>query len=87
MAWIGIISSLILLFIFAFHLVEKYKEYKENKASRKALENALMVDEWPKGYHEEIVNAAMAKLNALEGLASIKLEMNEIVQLINYDIY
>jgi SpoVK/Ycf46/Vps4 family AAA+-type ATPase len=86
MAWIGIILSLLLLFIFAIHLLEKYKEYKENKAALKVIEDTIVIEEKPIGYQEEIVNAAMGKLNALEGLASIKSEMNEIVQLIKYDI-
>jgi SpoVK/Ycf46/Vps4 family AAA+-type ATPase len=87
MVVIGVLTSLVLLFILAQYIYEKIKTYKSNKAYESYLEEESKLEEQVVvGYQEEVVQQAMAKLNELEGLQSIKSEMEEIVNLIRYDI-
>jgi SpoVK/Ycf46/Vps4 family AAA+-type ATPase len=87
MVVIGVLTSLVLLFILAQYIYEKIKTYKSNKAYESYLEEESKLEEQVVvGYQEEVVLQAMAKLNELEGLQSIKSEMEEIVNLIRYDI-
>lgn len=87
MAVIGTLAVLILLFVSSLMIIEKIKAYKNNKAYESHLaEEEKQAAQLVAGYQEDIVQQAMVKLNELEGLQSIKSEMEEIVNLIRYDI-
>jgi len=89
MSTIGVISSLALIFLSALYIFEWLKQRKadriENERYTKELEASLQV-EVKQQYDENILNDALKRLNALEGLSTLKAEVDEWVKLIRYDL-
>jgi hypothetical protein len=77
MSTIGVISSLVLVFLGALFIFEWLKQRKadrlENERYAKELEASLQ-EEVKQQYDENILNDALQRLNALEGLSMLKAE-------------
>lgn len=86
MAVIGILVIIFLIFILAIILYEKIKSNRAKKEYSKLMAELEQKEEINLGYQEDVLSEAMKQLNALEGLENIKMEMKEIVDLIQYDI-
>ena len=89
MGVVGIICSLLLLFLLAHYLFDQYKAAKQRKLDEAELEKeiaAYEAENSKKGYDETILNEALKKLQQMEGLYTLKSEVEELVKLIRYDI-
>ena len=90
MAVIGVMASIICLFIISRYLYETAKNFFEKRRiSKVELQNVdepnVSLNNEPI-YNEILVKESLDKLNSMEGLLSIKQEMAEIADLIKFDI-
>lgn len=86
MGSIGILSVFFLLFLLAVHLYTKRKEQNALKQLEKDLFVELDTEESKQEYDQAILDDALARLNALEGLETLKMEVSELVKLIRFDM-
>jgi len=86
MGSIGIITVSFFVFLLAVFVFNKLKEQKRLKNSENDLITEIIEEDKKQEYDQTILDEALQRLNALEGLDTLKMEVSELVKLIRYDM-
>ena len=89
MGVIGIITCLLVIFVVSLLIVEQYKKSKQRKKDVEEIQKLIEEDEQEdseRNIDEGLLKDALDRLHKLEGLGTLKMEVDELVRLIRYDI-
>ncbi len=83
---IGVIASFAVIFLATFYLFEWFKRRMVDKLEKERRETEFEMSRHQQQYDGKILLDALQRLHALEGLTTLKAEVDEWVKLIQYDL-
>ena len=83
---IGVIASFAVIFLATFYLFEWFKKRMADKLEKERRDTDFEMSRHQQQYDEKILLDALQRLHALEGLTTLKAEVDEWVKLIQYDL-